>query len=158
MRTIVIDETTVSLIRWLLCQFLRYVTLFTSLALKKRAKSKNSLICNLWQSTHAWAYVQKRALWLKVGLRYFPCFAVRSSSAHEGKIIIFERFHCPFTKITQLNWQFNIRSIFKSKLLQNSPQAPLRKWEEMFIILAILNCTDNYDVAKIKVKSATDHQ
>ena len=32
-----------------------------------------------------------------------------------------------------------------------------------FIVLskintAILNCTDNYDVAKIKVKSVTDHQ
>ena len=35
-------------------------------------------------------------------LRSFPCFAVRSSSAHEGKIIIFERFHCSLTKIIQL--------------------------------------------------------
>ena len=34
-------------------------------------------------------------------LRSFPCtcFAVRSSSAHEGKIIIFERFQCSLTKL-----------------------------------------------------------
>ena len=39
-------------------------------------------------------------------LRYFRSlhrFAVRSSSAHEGKIIIFERFQCSLTKTIQLN-------------------------------------------------------
>ena len=36
-------------------------------------------------------------------LRSFPCFAVRSSSVQEGKIIIFERFHCSLIKIVQLN-------------------------------------------------------
>ena len=39
-----------------------------------------------------------------VTLRSFPCFSVRSSSAHEGKIIIFERFQCSLTNIIQLNW------------------------------------------------------
>ena len=28
----------------------------------------------------------------------------------------------------------------------------------IIIAVAILNCTDNYDVAKIKMKSVTDHQ
>ena len=38
--------------------------------------------------------------WLdQVLLRSFPHFALRSSSAHEGKIIIFERFQCFFTNI-----------------------------------------------------------
>ena len=41
----------------------------------------------------------------KRGDQYSPCFAVRSSSAHEGKIIIFKRFHCSLTKIIQLNRQ-----------------------------------------------------
>ena len=36
-------------------------------------------------------------------LRSFYRFAVRSSSAHEGKIIIFERFQCSLTKTIQLN-------------------------------------------------------
>ena len=36
-------------------------------------------------------------------LRSFPCFAVRSSSAHEVKIKIFERFQCSLTNIIQLN-------------------------------------------------------
>ena len=36
-------------------------------------------------------------------LRSFPCFAVQSSSAHEDKIIISERFHCSLTNIIQLN-------------------------------------------------------
>ena len=36
-------------------------------------------------------------------LRSFHRFAVRSSSAHEGKIIIFERFQCFLTKTIQLN-------------------------------------------------------
>ena len=43
--------------------------------------------------------------WFLVGLRSFPCFAVRSSSAHGGKIVFFERFHCSLTKVIQLNWQ-----------------------------------------------------
>ena len=34
-----------------------------------------------------------------VQLRSFHCFAVCSSSAHEGKIIVFERFHCSLTNI-----------------------------------------------------------
>ena len=38
-------------------------------------------------------------------LRSFSCFAVRSSSAHEGKITILERFRCSLTKIIQLNWE-----------------------------------------------------
>ena len=37
--------------------------------------------------------------------RSFHCFTVRSSSALEDKIIIFERFHCSLTKIIQLNYQ-----------------------------------------------------
>ena len=44
-------------------------------------------------------------LTLFYSLRSFPYFAVRSSSAHEGKIIIFERFHCSLTKIIQLIWE-----------------------------------------------------
>ena len=32
-----------------------------------------------------------------------PVCAVRSYSAHESKIIVFERFHCSLTKINQLN-------------------------------------------------------
>ena len=36
-------------------------------------------------------------------LRSFPRFALRSSSVHEGKIIIFERFQSSLTIITQLN-------------------------------------------------------
>ena len=37
--------------------------------------------------------------YLKIStLRSFHRFAVRSSSAHEGKIIIFERFQCSLTK------------------------------------------------------------
>ena len=39
----------------------------------------------------------------RLALRSFPCFAVRSSSAHEGKIITFDRFHCSMTKNIQLN-------------------------------------------------------
>ena len=42
-------------------------------------------------------------LWLH--LRSFHRFAVRSSSAHEGKIIIFERFQCSLTKTIEVNWQ-----------------------------------------------------
>ena len=34
-----------------------------------------------------------------------PHFAVRSSSAHEGKIIILERFNCSLTSILQLKGQ-----------------------------------------------------
>ena len=37
------------------------------------------------------------------GASLFHRFAVRSSSAHEGKIIIFERFQCSLTKTIQLN-------------------------------------------------------
>ena len=36
-------------------------------------------------------------------LRSFHRFAVRSSSAHEGKSIIFERFQCSLTETIQLN-------------------------------------------------------
>ena len=32
----------------------------------------------------------------------FHCFAVRSSSAHEGKIIIFDRFYCSLTKLCRV--------------------------------------------------------
>ena len=35
--------------------------------------------------------------------RSFHRIAVRSSSVHEGKIIIFERFQCSLTKTIQLN-------------------------------------------------------
>ena len=38
-------------------------------------------------------------------IKVIPCFAVHSSSVHEGKIIIFERFHSSLTKIIQLNCQ-----------------------------------------------------
>ena len=37
--------------------------------------------------------------------KVIPLFCSGSSSAHEGKIIIFERFHCSLTKIIQLNCQ-----------------------------------------------------
>ena len=40
-----------------------------------------------------------------LNFRSFPCFAVRSFSAHKSKVIIFKRFHCSLTKIRQLNWQ-----------------------------------------------------
>ena len=36
-------------------------------------------------------------------LRSFHPFAVHSSSGHEGKIIIFERFQCSLTKTIRLN-------------------------------------------------------
>ena len=41
-------------------------------------------------------------------LRSFACFTMRSSSAHEGKIIFFERFHCSYTvklRIGKINWK-----------------------------------------------------
>ena len=45
-------------------------------------------------------------------LKSFLCFAVRSSSAHEGKIVIFDKLHCSLTKIMQfkliigkINWK-----------------------------------------------------
>ena len=41
---------------------------------------------------------------VRLCLRSFPCFAVRSSSAHEGNIIL-EIFRCSLTKIIQLNCQ-----------------------------------------------------
>ena len=44
------------------------------------------------------------ASFVSLCLRSFHCFAVRSS-AHGGKIIIFERFHCSLTNIIQFNWQ-----------------------------------------------------
>ena len=34
---------------------------------------------------------------------FIPCFAVRSSSAHVGKIVILERFHCSLTKLINLD-------------------------------------------------------
>ena len=37
-------------------------------------------------------------------LRSFPRFALCSSSAHTGKIIIFERFQCSLTSVIQSNW------------------------------------------------------
>ena len=46
---------------------------------------------------------QLRLLKMIGPLRSFYRFAVRSSSAHEGKIIIFERFKCSLTKTIQLN-------------------------------------------------------
>ena len=36
-------------------------------------------------------------------LKVIPCSAVRSSSAHVGKIIIFERFHCSLKNLIKLN-------------------------------------------------------
>ena len=32
----------------------------------------------------------------------FHCFAVRSSSAHEDKIIIFDKFYCSLTKLCKI--------------------------------------------------------
>ena len=32
-------------------------------------------------------------------LKVIPLFCMRGSSAHEGKIVIFEKFHCFLTKI-----------------------------------------------------------
>ena len=53
-------------------------------------------------------------------LRPFPCFAVRSSSAHEGKLIIFERFHCSLTKTIELNWKL-VKLIGKFEICSIEP-------------------------------------
>ena len=50
-------------------------------------------------------YVQCACTKNETSLRSFHRFAVRGSSAHEGKIIIFERFQCSLSKTIQLNRQ-----------------------------------------------------
>ena len=47
--------------------------------------------------------IEERTRTVTLSLRSFHRFAVRSSSAHEGKIIIFEKFQCSLTKTIQLN-------------------------------------------------------
>ena len=117
-----------------LCKYL-----YTSLCYCFYMQIKNS---NFWNLL---VFRWRRLIKLRgVYLRWFSCSAVRSSSAHEGKIIVFERFHCSLKSI-QLNWElvklvgkFEICSVF-ANFCKTRPRLSLENEQNMPILA--LFCT-----------------